>query len=63
MKQESEKMGVVHFDVPQQQKGGWIKAAQREDMKLIPWIKKTLDDAARSESAPHAAREGGGAQR
>lgn len=40
------KMGVVHFDVPQRQKGRWVKAAQRAKMKLLPWIMQALDEAA-----------------
>lgn len=42
------KMGVVHFDVPQRQKSAWVRAAQRADSKLIPWIMARLDEAAQA---------------
>lgn len=42
------KMGVVHFDVPQRQKAAWVRAAQRADSKLIPWIMARLDEAAQA---------------
>lgn len=35
----------VHFEVARRKKAAWVAAAQRADMKLVPWIIQHLDAA------------------
>lgn len=36
---------MLHVRTTSRQKAGWVKQAQREQMKLESWVTKTLDAA------------------
>ncbi len=44
--QAVERLSPVHFEVPADKKALYVKAAQREGKKLVPWVIEQLDAAA-----------------
>lgn len=43
---EADKISALHIEIPAQQKARWVKAAQRANMSLAPWVAQALDEAA-----------------
>ncbi|MDL5036866.1 hypothetical protein QRD40_10960 [Comamonas sp. Y6] len=46
---DEEKQGTIQFTLPMSQKTSYVKAAQAEGKKLVPWILEQLDRAAKNE--------------
>jgi len=40
---EQQATATIHFDVPAKKKTAYVRAAKREEKKLVPWIIEKLD--------------------
>lgn len=47
---QAEVMATVHFDLPAGKKAAYVRAAQAQGVKLIPWIIDKLDRAAEEDA-------------
>ncbi len=46
--QQPEKPAVIHIELAMAKKASYVRAAQRDGKKLVPWILEKLDTAAKN---------------